>query len=617
MCGIAGYIGYDPRLDESLLERMKSALSHRGPDDAGVESFVTEAADGRPLRVGLAHTRLSILDLSSAGHQPMMDESEKGCLVYNGEIYNSPKMRREMKEQGIAFHSTSDTEVLLHLCINRPFHEALPQLNGMFAFAFYDRRNSSMTLARDRAGQKPLYYLSLSDSSIVFASEIPALLKSGLVDVEMLDIEALDQFWTFGYTAGESTFYQDIKRLRPGCTLCWTERDVACHSYWDITFDESAAGNKSLADMTDELEALIEDAVKLRLLSDVPVALCLSGGIDSAVMAAMLSKNRSDIPAYTISFPGTPEDEASAAAAVAQHLGLDHKVLNVGEGQFAEFAAISKGVGEPFGDASMIPTWYLSRAIKEFATVAITGDAGDELFAGYTHYREALQWLGKVSEVGGRKSEVGGLRSEVRGLMAKLLYRARGKKNGYVHYMQHSNHKLRKSIYSSAAYNSIDHTATLGTRFSAMNKAYGELAVMQQSDFNTYLTDDVLVKVDRMSMAHALECRSPFLDYRVIEYAAKLPFEAKVNEAGQGKVILRRILDRHMPRELYDRPKQGFTPPWAAWCEKGLREAMRRQWKESPPPLMNEQALDVLVPERGPLSPVLSWMAYSYMLLGS
>lgn len=609
MCGIAGFIGTNSRLDEGMLRRMLDAQKHRGPDDCGIMFQKLDVSQNGtpPLRVGMAHNRLSIQDLSGAGHQPMSDPSGTCWLCYNGEFYNSPGYREELKRRGISFLSTSDTEVLLHLCHECGVEQALNQVNGMFAFSFFDKDNLELYLCRDRAGQKPLHYLTLPDGSLVYASEINALLATGLVDMERWDHQALDHYWTMGFTTGERTFYQDIRRLRPGSFIHWKGGGIQTRVYWQVNFEPDDDHVSTMGRRVDELIGLLEDAVKLRLLSDVPVGICLSGGIDSALMALMISRLRADVPAYTIAFAGTPLDEARHAAAIARHLGLEHRILDVNGELTREFPIIASWYGEPFGDASSIPMYFLSRLIREHATVALTGDGGDEVFGGYHHYREGMEIWGQgyLENIGG----VGGIKPWLRSLML----RGAGVATGYERMQRHVNERLKRRFYQPHMRHHIDPIETRGQRTRWLSASRDSLAAMQNCDFHVYMTDDVHAKVDRMSMAHALECRSPFMDFRVIEWAARLPTRYKLSKKGQGKLILREVLSRFMPLELYDRPKQGFTPPWEQWCIGPLRAKLRQEWREMNDPLMMPDAIDRLVPAEGAISPVLSWMAYSYV----
>lgn len=602
MCGIAGYIGTDPRLDETLLLRMRDALAHRGPDDMGIMTRVVKREDNAGLRVGMAHARLSVLDLSEAGHQPMSSPDGAHWICYNGEFYNSPECRTELVGE-MTFRSASDTEVLLALCV-REGVTAVKRVNGLFAFAFYDEAAGSLQLCRDRAGQKPLYYTILPDGSLLYASEIPALLASGLIDASAIDGQALDHFWTLGYTTGERTVYEAIRRLRPGRILGWKNGTCVEEEYWHLRFEPCDEPARSLDDYADEGAALLEDAVRLRLLSDVPVGICLSGGIDSALIALMISRLRADVPAYTIAFEDDSHDESGHAAAMAKYLNLPHQILRVDGDMSHAFERIAGWYGEPFGDASAIPMYFLSELIRRHATVALTGDGGDELFGGYHHYREGLRLWGKP-----RISRMARINS-VRDCAMALL----GVERGFSLMQRHVNGRLRKKIYGPSLNGHYRHGDTLRERMQWMTgRNQDVLSAMQNCDFHTYMTDDVLVKVDRMSMAHGLECRSPFMDYRVMEFAARLPMRAKISPEGEGKLLLRHILSRGMPDALHRRPKQGFTPPWERWCVGAVRDRLRADWLAMDDPYTRREAIDVLVPQTGEGSPILSWMAFAYL----
>ena len=445
--------------------------------------------------------------------------------------------------------------------------------------------------------------MHLADGSLVFASEIPALLASGLVDKGRIDLQGFDQFWTIGYTAGERTFYQDIHRLPPGHSLHWEQGAIDVQAYWSLDFCPDEEDARTLDDCADELEELLRDAMRLRFLSDVPLGLCLSGGIDSALMALMVSQIDPTIPAYTISFSGTGYDESAAAAAVADHLGLPHHILEVSAEQQQDFQRIAEHMGEPFGDVSVIPTYYLSEMIRKHATVALTGDAGDELFGGYSHYFEGLRIWGR-GEVPPRESL---------GVRERIL-RMLGLKLGYNLMQRHLNQRTKRHVYTPDARKGIQpgETFKLRRRWMDVARRGNVLEAMQNADFHVYLTDDVLAKADRMSMAHGLELRSPFLDHRIMEWAARLPTRYKIGPDGRGKYILRHILSRHLPSELYERPKQGFTPPWEEWCRGGLRNEIRTDWKDHRFPLVSDEAVEYLVPPAGEVSSILSWMAFTY-----
>ena len=400
MCGIVGFAGLGPTLTESRLCRMREALQHRGPDDAGLAVWDLDGVPvvGAPATIGLAHARLSIIDLSSDGHQPMANEDGRIHIVFNGEFYNFAEHRQRLESRH-RFASRTDTEVLLHLFEDAGIEKTLAGINGMFAFAVWDADARTLTLARDRLGKKPLYYIQTSDGGIIFASEIQALIESGLVDRARIDTAALVQFWTYGYSTGERTIYQQIKRLPPGHYAVWRDGKLDVREYWDCPFGAEPEPGRSLDSLADELESLLLDAVRLRLVADVPVGLFLSGGIDSSLIAAVAARaSGGALKTFSIGFSHQKFNEAPYAEAVAQHLGLPHHVLTVTEALEPHFGEIARQFGEPFGDSSAVATYFVCKLAREHVTVALTGDAGDELFAGYDAYAKGLLFWGSAEQ---------------------------------------------------------------------------------------------------------------------------------------------------------------------------------------------------------------------------
>jgi asparagine synthase (glutamine-hydrolysing) len=384
-----------PTLGRTQLEAMMRSLRHRGPDDEGLalwDEAGRAITDERPGAAGLAHTRLSVIDLSNAGHQPMPGTDENLWITFNGEIYNFEEQRRELAARGRLFRSHTDTETILNLCEEYGLSGALARMNGMFAFAIWDRRRRTLALARDRAGKKPLYYTLRPDGTLLFASEIKALLASGCVDASRLDEAAIVQFWTYGYVMGERTFFRDIRRLLPGHCAEWSDGKFSTRAYWDCPFGQGGWENRSVDDLADELEALLADAIRLRLIADVPVGLFLSGGIDSSLVAALARCVAGpDLQTFTIAFTEDSHDESKHAAAIARHLGVVNRVLTVAEHLQDHFQSIACHFDEPFGDSSAIPTFFVAALARRHVTVALTGDGGDELFAGYQNHVEALR----------------------------------------------------------------------------------------------------------------------------------------------------------------------------------------------------------------------------------
>ncbi len=613
MCGITGFASKEPFLDQVTLAAMRDTLVHRGPDDAGCQVW---AGDGqqvinRPGVVGLAHRRLSIIDLTAAGHQPMSNETGSVWITYNGEFYNYSDYQRELSGHH-RFVSNSDTETIIHLFEDHGIEETLKRINGMFAFALLDLPSKTIFLARDRLGKKPLYYAQFPDGTLLFASEIKALLKSGLIDQEKIDPVALVQFWTYGYAAGERTFFQQIKRLLPGHYAVWQGGRLTVREYWDCAFGQAVFAGRSLDDMAEELEELLVDAIRLRMIADVPVGLFLSGGIDSSLVAALTAKCVGrDIRSYTIGFAQEGYDESTQARKVAEHLRLSNTVLPVQGEMEPFFAPIARQFDEPFGDKSAIPTFFVSKLAREYATVVLTGDGGDELFAGYNLYAKALALWGDSAQ---REMFV-----QPGGMLQKIsdLWFRHGLKNRKLSVLEMlvSPRDLRK-ILSQNLWESVHGKAWCWDREQWYERVAGAdvLSQFQYVNLKTYLPDCVLVKVDRMSMAHSQECRSPLLDYRIVAFAARLPFSAKIDADGRQKNILRHILRKYLPENLVDRPKQGFSPPWGQWCRGPLGERILNAWQNQANGYQNPAGAAQIFPASGNGSDALQWNAFSSLI---
>lgn len=613
MCGIAGYASKKPLMTNQRLITMREALAHRGPDDSvaitwdSSGSVVCDA--GQKAVAGLAHQRLSIIDLSNAGKQPMGNENASIWITYNGEFYNFADHRDELR-QNHAFKSNTDTEVLLHLYEEYGIEETLRKLNGMYAFAIYDASGRSMILARDRVGKKPLYYAMDSDGSLVFASEIKALLKSGRVDREEIDTQSLVEFWTYGYTTGTRTIYKQIERLLPGHYAIWKDGKLLVKEYWDAPFGIDPFENRTIDDLSEELEALLCDAIRQRMVADVPVGLFLSGGIDSSLVAALTARSVGrDVNTYTIGFSRDAYDESSQARAVAEHLRLPNKMLRADRCRESELRRIVRHFDEPFGDSSAVPTYAVSKLARQHATVTLTGDGGDELFAGYNLYERALFLWGPRAQ---RKMFARGRRSWAQ-VASDLWFRHMLKNDALTALeMIVSPRDLRKILHPSSR-DVLNGRDLYGERRRWYRRVAGAdiLSQFQYVNFKTYLADDVLVKVDRMSMAHAQECRSPLLDYRVVEFAARLPFAAKIGPAGEKKFLLRHLLRKYLPDSLVKRPKQGFSLPREEWCSGPLRARIKKAWQAQTNPYQNPMADELLFPENGAGSNALQWNALS------
>jgi asparagine synthase (glutamine-hydrolysing) len=564
MCGIAGIVSNTPQTERSWLTIGRDAMMHRGPDDAG-EWW---SSDGR---IGLAHRRLSIIDLSPLGHQPMHSLECGLSIVFNGEIYNHNELRQELVALGFAFRSHSDTEVLL--AAYAAWGEGcLSRLNGMFAFALYDAPKQKLFLARDRAGEKPLFY-RLANGSLQFASELKALLANP-ANPRRINAEALDCYLAMGYVPGARCILQGFNKLPPAHALRFDLQSGQSEvwRYWQLP--ELAATQVPLdeAALLDELEALLEDAVRRQMVADVPVGVLLSGGVDSSLITAMAVRVSSQVQTFTIGFPGHNKlDETEHARLIARHFGTRHTELMAEEATVDLLPRLARQFDEPMVDSSMIPTLLVSQLVRQHCTVALGGDGGDELFGGYEHYSR-LQWMQQKLATTPRS-----LRNSVALAAEKLLpIGVKGRS-----WLQGLEVDLNNGLPLIAS--CFDAT----TRGRLLAKQWGWLLVAEsvhkgrvpshrdllqratRMDFTNYLAEDILVKVDRSSMLNSLELRAPFLDYRLIEFAfGKVPSRLKASQT-EKKILLKRLTDRLLPPEFDRQRKQGFSMPLGEWLKSG------------------------------------------------
>ncbi|NUN12860.1 MAG: asparagine synthase (glutamine-hydrolyzing) [Myxococcales bacterium] len=573
MCGIAGFVvsGQSPETPEHVLRRMTRTLAHRGPDDEGFH-----VQNG----VFLGHRRLSIIDLAS-GHQPLYNEDNVITTVFNGEVYNYIELISELKACGHTFRTHSDTEVLVH------GYESwdtglFRRLNGMFAFAIWDDRRKRLVLARDRMGKKPLYYAETKDG-LVFGSELKALLVHPWIS-RNIDLGSLRKYLLFDYVPSPASILTAVKKLPAGWYLEWQNGQIrACQPYWDIRFPE--APQQSEADLAQTLWELLMDSVRLRLRSDVPLGVFLSGGIDSscvvALMAAQMPPDR--IHTFSIGFKDKSFDESSYARLVANHFGTQHheRILEP-ETMLEMIPGILKTLDEPMADASLIPTYLLSAFTREHVTVALGGDGGDELFLGYPTFlahkiATFLRHLPKQVTTSLLPKLASQLPVSTNNIsfdykVKRLLLGAQfGPLNSHFVWIGAFDPIRQQSLLTNDV---LDSTKDLDL-FEDVEQH--RLRLVARDDFDTlsylysklYMGDDILVKVDRATMAHALEARAPLLDYRVVEFAAALPTRLKLR-GWTMKYLLKKMLRNRLPNAVLDRPKKGFGIPIAEWLKGPL-----------------------------------------------
>jgi len=578
MCGIAGIVGEDRSfvVAPADVHRMCDRIVHRGPDDEGV--FVKG-------HVGLGMRRLSIIDLSS-GHQPIHNEDRTIWIVFNGEIYNFPALRRELVGRGHHFYTNTDTEVIVHL-YEESGDECVQKLRGMFAFALWDESQQQLLLARDRFGKKPLHY-ALSGGRLLFASEIKSLLA---VEPQLSDVnhEGLLSYFSFGYIADPQTAFTRVKKLLPGHVLDFSGGRIRIHQYWDLPQLSTEERLRQLGteeplseeECLENLERRLGEAVRIRLISDVPLVALLSGGVDSSSVVALMSKFSSKpVRTFTIGFPQKDFSEADHARLVAKRFRTEHHELII-EPNFAEtLEKLTHLLEEPFADSSMVPTYYVSCLARRHVTVALAGDGGDELFAGYDRYQTNLRrrkfgfmpaWAGQLYR---------------RHIFPRLPLGTYGRRFLYTFSLPEGDRYLdeisflsadgrERPLFSREFQAVADRCPSPFKLFQGYLKTASEgdsLSQLQFLDVKTYLAGDILTKVDRMSMATSLEVRAPILDHVFAEWVTQLPPTWKLR-AGQPKYILKRLAERlGVPRSAIYRPKRGFGIPLVHWFRKELRQ---------------------------------------------
>jgi len=578
MCGLVAIFDTRGRrpVDSRLLKAMNDALTHRGPDDAG---FFQDAG------VGLGHRRLSIIDLAS-GHQPLFNEDRTVAVVYNGEIYNFAELMAELRDRGHTFRTRCDTEVIVHAW-EEWGSRCVEKFRGMFAFAVHDSSTQRLFMARDRLGIKPLYYARVPDGRVLVASELKALLACPDLPRD-IDPQAVEDYFGFGYVPDPKAIYKHVAKLAPGHTLTVGrgQDTLTPHPYWDVTFDGDASN--SAADTAAELRERLQDAVRMRLVSDVPLGAFLSGGVDSSAVAASMARSRAEpIDTCSIRFGEADYDESRYAEMAARRCGTRHHTRTVDPNDFDLLAALPRVHDEPFADSSALPTYRLCEAARAHVKVALSGDGGDEVFAGYRRHR----WHSYEELVRGRVP--GALRRPLFGMLgtaypkldwapkplrAKTTLQAiaRDTVDGYFRSVCVVPDDVREHLYTEAFKRELQGYRAKDTLAAHMARAPTDhpLSRVQYADMKTYLPGDILTKVDRASMAHGLEVRVPILDHPFVEWAGGLDPRVKL-DGREGKAVFKRALEPWLPRDILYRPKMGFGIPLKNWFRGPLRDLTR------------------------------------------
>ena len=575
MCGITGKLNFNKNnfVSEGLIKEMTKTLSHRGPDDSGI--FVEK-------NIGLGHNRLSIIDLSPAGHQPMSDKEEKIWIVFNGEIYNYLVLKKELEKQGIIFKSKTDTEVIIYL-YKKYGIDCLKYLRGMFAFAIWDKEKKQLFLARDRVGKKPLKYYCDSNC-FIFASELKAILKNPEVKKEM-DCDAIDEYLTYQYVPHPKTGFKNIWKLEPAHYLIIKkDGQIIKQRYWDLDYSQKL--DLSEEEWKEKILEKLKESVRMRLVSDVPLGAHLSGGIDSSLIVALMSQEQnSPIKTFSIGFKEKDYNELSYVKLVVDRYKTEHHEFIVEPNAIEILPKLVYHYEEPYADSSALPTWYLSEITKKYVTVALNGDGGDENFAGYTRYNamQLLQLL-KALPLKNQLKKINLLFYQFTKIkLFQKGYRFLNSYNKdpldfYLKIIDYFDQEEKNFVYADEFKQRVKNSrwhSFLEEKYKE-TKNFDWLNRILYTDINSYLPDDLLVKVDIASMAHGLETRSPFLDYELLELTAKMPINLKIRGHNK-KYLLKKIAEKYLPKECIYRPKQGFGVPLEHWFRGELENYLREK----------------------------------------
>lgn len=578
MCGITGIFETRGRrdIDRAVLHRMNESQFHRGPDEGGLH-----IEPG----VGLGHRRLSIIDLST-GQQPLYNEDQSVCVVFNGEIYNYQALIPELQALGHTFHTRSDTEVIVHAWESWG-EKCVERFRGMFAFALWDRNRETLFLARDRLGVKPLYYALLDDGTFLFGSELKSILAHGGLKRE-IDPYAVEEYFALGYVAEPRAIFKQSKKLPPAHTLLLRRGQPVGEprEYWDVRF--TLNNPISDADASAELAHRLEESIKLRMISEVPLGAFLSGGVDSsAVVAMMAGLSNAPVNTCSIGFSDPAFNESEFAKTVADRYHTNHSLDIVESDDFDLIDTLAKLYDEPYADSSAIPTYRVCQLARKHVTVALSGDGGDESFGGYRRYKLHLM------EEKMRSALPLGFRRPLFGTLAKLypkadwaprIFRAkttfegiaRTSVEGYFHSMSLIRDPIRQQLFSNSFHNALGGYSAIEVFNKHAQKANTDdpLGLIQYIDTHTYLIGDINTKVDRASMAHSLEVREPLMDHELVEWLATLPSHLKMR-SGESKYLLKKSMEALLPADVLYRPKMGFAVPLSRWFRGPLRQRVR------------------------------------------
>tara|TARA_A100001015_G_scaffold316939_1_gene432517 strand:+ start:923 stop:2782 length:1860 start_codon:yes stop_codon:yes gene_type:complete len=563
MCGILGFILSEKKFEKEKFVNSLNTLKHRGPDEVGVWTSPDK-------KVFLGHRRLSIIDLSKKAKQPMKSMNNDKIIVFNGEIYNFTYLKKILIKKGYKFKTKSDTEVIL-VAYQEWGEDCLNYLEGMFSFCIYDTKNKKLFLARDRVGEKPLFYL-YNGKDFLFASELKAILSSNLINAK-IDPLSLDLYLNMGFIPGENCIIKGIKKLPPGYAISFSliNKKINIWNYWKLPKFNTII-QYSYNEIIEKLSTLIEDSVKRQMISDVPLGVLLSGGLDSSLITAMAAKNSNKIKTFNIGFPEYKKfDETDHARLVSKYFNTEHFEINAGEIKPEILNNLSYQFDEPMADSSMIPTYLISECIKKYCTVALGGDGGDELFGGYPHYSRLI-WLEQTFQM---------IPVKLRKFLSKIIYDVMPiglKGRNWIKAL--STDFNSESPFIAEFFNRKERVQFLpfleDSRFNS-DQVQKEcfinenniLDTLTRNDFRNYLPEDILVKVDRSSMLNSLEIRAPFLDKNIVEFAFEsIPNKLKATSNNK-KIVLKNIAENFLPKEFDFNRKQGFSVPLSEWINNG------------------------------------------------
>lgn len=572
MCGFAGIVDFSNSVTREEIKKAIDLIHHRGPDDEGIELLKSDTYS-----IYFGFKRLAIIDLSPGGHQPMFSGEKDVVIVFNGEIYNYRNIKAELQKDGIKFTSESDTEVLIYL-YKKYGITFVDHINGMFAITLYDIKRQKIYLIRDRAGVKPLYYSMLSNGNLIFASEIKSILHLNPKNND-LNYSSVYTYFYLGYIPGPDSVFQSIKKVQPAQIVEYnlTTKESRIFTYW--TPIKNTPQNDSFENTTDKLEALLKDAFKLRMVADVPVGVFLSGGYDSTAVTALLqTEMTSRLRTFTIGFDDAEYNEANHAEAVARHLGTDHTTITCKLTDAIDLVPkIPYYYDEPFGDSSAVPTMLVSKLARQYVTVSLSADGGDELFAGYQRHLKAFRQLRKILSIKPfYKNIISTFTKQLPDEKNIFKYDLIWKLNAYLTEKDVSKLFLNQvSVFSpDQVHRMLVHNDFYDPLKEIVFPEIPDTSLLNAillTDFFTYLPEDILTKVDRATMSVSLEGREPLLDYRIVEFAFGMPDDFKIQNGNVQKAILKNIVHKYVPESIMNRPKMGFGIPIHKWLKKELK----------------------------------------------